>query len=184
MSPIAGVLPTSCAAIIKIVAAKLIEENERAVNGFPPGLRRGAKRPLRRGREPGATETPEDASGRRASDDEFRGAGGGGVRPIEGVREGGGAAGGVNAAAGACGAGRGSSPERRGPRSRRGLRPPREPSREPSLRLPLQLRGRAMAALASPSGGAAGLSADALSAPASTRGMVCPISFSIAAMDL
>src|SRR6187397_58841 len=48
MSPIASVLP-ACAAIIKIIAAKLNQENERGVNGARAGPRGrsdpGANRP-------------------------------------------------------------------------------------------------------------------------------------------
>ena len=46
----------------KIIAVKLMKENKRPVNGFPPGVHRT----LRRGRERVARGTPEDASGRRA----------------------------------------------------------------------------------------------------------------------
>src|SRR5258708_17165430 len=54
------------AAMTKIIAVKLMEENERAVNGFPPGVRRrSVLLELRFGRERAATGTPEDASDRQ-----------------------------------------------------------------------------------------------------------------------
>src|SRR2546430_3887582 len=50
-------------AMIKLIGGRLMEENERPVNG--PG-RWVVPNSFRRGREPAATGTPEDASDRRA----------------------------------------------------------------------------------------------------------------------
>ena len=51
MSPIAGILPAA-SAIVKIIAAKLIEENERPVNGALTGPRRGS--------DPGANRAQQE----------------------------------------------------------------------------------------------------------------------------
>src|SRR5258708_36638392 len=54
------------AAMTKIIAVKLMEENDRPVNGFPPGVRRrSVLLELSFGRERSATGTPEYASGRQ-----------------------------------------------------------------------------------------------------------------------
>src|ERR1019366_5658507 len=54
------------AAIIKIIATKLKEENERPVNGLPPGFRSCERVTLRPGRGRAVAGTPEDASDRPA----------------------------------------------------------------------------------------------------------------------
>jgi hypothetical protein len=168
-----------------------MEENEGPVNGFQRALAVASTDQTRartgRNRNAGRCEWSAD------SDTASRGAGGASARPIEGVREAGGADGGVNAAAGACGCGPELRPlpERRGSRSRRGLlRPPREPSRPPSRvpslapsLAPSRVRGSRGCSVSPLDGAAAGPSPTCAAIPLSARGMVCPISFSIATMD-
>ena len=189
MSPIASILPACCSNNFKIIAAKLNEENEGGVNR---ALRR-ARASITPGRAPAAAGTPEDASDRRVRRPGSRGAGGASARPIEGVREGGGAIGGVNSAAAACGCGLElrPPPERRGPRSprsRRGLwaswAPSRGFSREPSLDPSLRRGVHASCAVARFRTWRRRRTVDRpTSALASVRGMVWPISFSMATMD-
>src|SRR5580693_9425118 len=102
----------------KIIAVKLIEENERPVNGrraafTASGIRRQTRARTGRNRNAGRCEWSAD------SDEGSGEACGTGARPIDGVREAGGATGGVNAAVAACGcvAGLRPAPERRGSRS-------------------------------------------------------------------